>query len=133
MRRFTGRAGLIFGSLILLYSIARTQGLYPISTEQKIINSTLIVEGKVISKKSVWNANHTMIYTSSKVEVYKVFKGSLQENVIEVITIGGAVGGHLIQATHLLELNKNDVGVFFCRPNRIKNAPPRIFHGPRSL
>ena len=126
MRRFTGRAGLIFGSLILFYSIARTQGLYPVSTEQKIVNSTLIVEGKVISKKSVWNANHTMIYTASKVEVYKVFKGSLQENLIEVITIGGAVGGHLIQATHLLELNKNDVGVFFCRPNRIKNAPPEF-------
>lgn len=124
MRSFTGHAGLVFGCLILCFSTARTQGLYPVSTEQKIINSTLIVEGKVISKKSGWNSTHTMIFTTSQVEVYKVFKGTLQKNIIEVITIGGVVDGHLIQATHLLELHKNDVGIFFCRPNTIKSAPP---------
>jgi hypothetical protein len=126
MRRFTGRAGLIFGCLILVFSIARTQGLYPVSTEQKILKSTLIVEGKVISRKSAWNTKHTMIYTASEVEVYKVFKGSLQKNTIEIITVGGAVGGDFIQASHLLELNKNEVGVFFCRPNRDRNAPPEF-------
>jgi hypothetical protein len=123
MRRFTVRAGLIFGCLVLFYSVARTQGLYPVSTEQKIINSTLIVEGKVISKRSEWNTNHTMIYTASEIEVYKVFKGSIQKNTVEIITVGGAVGGNVIQATHLLELNKNEVGVFFCRPSKIRNAP----------
>jgi hypothetical protein len=123
MRRFTGLAGLIFGCLILCFSNAHTQGLYPISTEQKIIHSTLIVEGKVISKKSDWNNTHTMIFTTSQVDVYKVFKGTLQKNTIQIITIGGAVDGHMIQASHLLELNKNDVGVFFCRPNTIKDAP----------
>jgi hypothetical protein len=120
---FTGRAGLILGCLILFSSLARTQGLYPVSTEQKIVNSTLVVEGKVVSKRSAWNDNHTMIYTASQVEVYKVFKGTLQTNTVEIITVGGAVDGHLIQATHLLELNKNDIGVFFCRPNRIRNVP----------
>src|SRR5690348_13005892 len=123
MRRFTGQAGLIFGCLMLLFSVARSQGLYPVSTEQKIINSTLIVEGKVIGKRSAWNSTHTMIYTSSEVEIYKVFKGSLQKNIVEIITIGGAVDGSYIQATHLLDLNKNEVGVFFCRPSRIKNTP----------
>jgi hypothetical protein len=123
MRLFTGQAGLIFGCLIFCFSAARSQGLYPVSTEQKIINSTLIVEGKVISKRSAWNNNRSMIYTASVVEVYKIFKGSLQQNTVEIITVGGAVDGHLIQATHLLELNKNDVGVFFCRPAKIKNAP----------
>ena len=123
MRGFTGRAGLILGFLILLFSIARTQGLYPVSTDKKIVNSSLIVEGKVISKRSAWNSNHTMIYTTSQVEVYKVFKGSLQKNTIEIVTVGGAVDGHLIQATHLLELSKNDVGVFFCRPSTMKNTP----------
>ena len=123
MRRFTGHAGLIFSCLFICFLTARSQGLYPVSTDQKIINSTLIVEGKVISKKSDWNSAHTMIFTTSQVEVYKVFKGTLQKNIIEIITIGGAVDGHLIHATHLLELKKNDVGIFFCRPNRIQNAP----------
>jgi hypothetical protein len=123
MRRFTGHAGLIFSCLFICFLTARSQGLYPVSTDQKIINSTLIVEGKVISKKSDWNSAHTMIFTTSQVEVYKVFKGTLQKNIIEIITIGGAVDGHLIHATHLLELKKNDVGIFFCRANRIQNAP----------
>lgn len=64
-----------------------------------------------------------MIYTASEVEVYKVFKGSLEKNAVEIITIGGAVDGTYIQATHLLDLNKNEVGVFFCRPGRIRNTP----------
>jgi hypothetical protein len=123
MRSYTGVAGFILGCLILCFYVARPQGLYPVSTEQKIIHSSLIVEGKVIAKKSEWNANHTMIYTTNSVEVYKVFKGTLQKNVIDIITIGGAVDGHAIQASHLLELNKNDVGVFFCRPQTAKNAP----------
>src|SRR5688572_18332781 len=126
MRSFTGYAGFIFGCLILCFSVARTQGLYPVSTEQKIINSTLIVEGKVLSKKSAWNSGHTMIYTTSTVEVYKVFKGTLQSNTVDIITIGGVVDGHLIQATHLLELNKNDLGVFFLRPNKSQNVPTDV-------
>lgn len=126
MRSFTGQAGFIFGCLILCFSFARSQGLYPVSTEQKIINSTLIVEGKVISRKSAWNNSHTMIYTTSQVEVYKVFKGTLQKKTVDIITIGGAVDGYLIQATHLLELNKNDVGIFFLRPDKTQNAPADI-------
>ena len=123
MRSFTGQAGFIFGCLMLCFSFARTQGLYPVSTDQKIVHSTLIIEGKVISKKSAWNSSHTMIYTTSQVEVYKVFKGTLQKNTVDIITIGGAVDGHLIQATHLLELNTNDVGIFFCRPVKSKQVP----------
>lgn len=123
MRSYTGLAGLILVCLCICVNTVRSQGLYPITTEQKIIHSSLIIEGRVIGKKSAWNPNHTMIYTTNQVEVYKVFKGSLQKNIVEIITVGGAVDGHLIQASHLLELNTNEVGVFFCRTQTMKNAP----------
>lgn len=123
MRSYIGFTGFILACLTICFHTARSQGLYPVTTEQKIINSSLIVEGKVISKTSAWNPNHTMIYTTNQVEVYKVFKGSLQKNIVEVITIGGAVEGRVIQASHLLELKKNDIGVFFCRPQTMKNVP----------
>lgn len=126
MRSYSGIAGLIFSCCLLAFLTGHTQGLYPVSTEQKIANSTLIVEGKVVGKKSQWNSSHSMIFTTNTVEVYKVFKGSLQKNTIEIITVGGAVDGYAIQASHLLELNKNELGVFFCRPNR-KTAAPATF------
>ncbi|MBL7698066.1 MAG: T9SS type A sorting domain-containing protein [Chitinophagaceae bacterium] len=124
MRSYTGLAGFILACLTIYCNIARAQGLYPISTDQKIVKSSLIIEGKVISKKSAWNAKHTMIYTTNEVEVYKVFKGSVQKNTVEIITVGGAVDGYAIQASHMLELSKNDIGVFFCRPHTAKSAPP---------
>ncbi|HUQ66254.1 MAG TPA: hypothetical protein VM101_08870, partial [Flavitalea sp.] len=123
MRGVIAHAVLTIGYLIFCFISAHSQGLYPITTEQKIIKSTLIIEGKVLAKKSAWNSSHTMIYTSSQVEVYKVFKGTLQAKTIDIITVGGAVDRHVIQASHLLELNRNDVGVFFCRPNTDKNIP----------
>lgn len=106
-------SGIFLLCLFLAAAICRAQGLYPVSGDEKVRNASLIVEGKVISRSSFWNPSHTMIYTSNEVEVYKIFKGSLQKNTVNVVTIGGAVGNHVIQATHLLELNKDDIGMFF--------------------
>ncbi len=123
MRSYTGFPGLFLVCLSFCFSTVRSQGLYPVTTEQKIIHSSLIIEGKVIGKTSAWNPNHTMIYTTNQVEVYKVFKGALQKNIVDIITVGGAVDGHVIQASHLLELKKNEVGVFFLRQQTMRNAP----------
>lgn len=124
MRSSTGIAGLFTGLLILCVSLGYGQGLYPISTEDKINRSSLIVEGKVISQKASWNSARTMIFTTSQVEVYKVFKGSLQKNIVEVVTFGGAVDGYFIQASHLLELHKNEVGIFFLNRHKVPGVTP---------
>ncbi|HEU4633550.1 MAG TPA: T9SS type A sorting domain-containing protein [Flavisolibacter sp.] len=101
------------------------QNLYRISLDEKVQRSSLIVEGKVISQKSFWNPQHTMIFTSSKVEVSKIFKGSLRESTIEVVTQGGSVGSVSIEASDLLELSKDQAGVFFCLPNAINLRSPQ--------
>ena len=100
---------------ILASTLARSQALYEVSSDEKISNSGLIVEGKVIGKKSYWNPRHTMIFTANEVEVYKVFKGSLQEKTIEVVTSGGFVDNYAIIASDLLQLDNNDIGIFYCQ------------------
>ena len=115
MRFSTRLAVMISGLLILSTAIVRSQGIYPVSTDEKVRGSSLIVEGRVISQNSYWNEKRTMIYTTSKVEVYKVFKGSSEKSIIDVVTTGGAVDGYYIHASHLLELHKDELGIFFLK------------------
>ncbi|MEO8584169.1 MAG: T9SS type A sorting domain-containing protein [Flavitalea sp.] len=111
IQRFT-----LLGALILHFTFGYSQGgLYEVSTNEKISNSTLIIEGKVVAQKGIWNAQHNMILTSNVVEVYKIFKGALQKNTINIITIGGNIGSEMIVASHQLALTKNAIGVFYCR------------------
>src|SRR5687767_4699091 len=91
--------------------------LYKVENTEKEQNATLIVEGKVVEQTSFWNPQHTMIFTSNKITVYKRFKGELTSANIEVMTIGGSVGDESIHASDMLELSNGEIGVFFCFPN----------------
>ncbi len=118
-----------FFSTILFFFLVNSnqvfsQALYPISTSEKVINSSLIFEGKVVNQRSFWNPGHTMIFTANTVEVYKTFKGVLLSGTVEVMTTGGNVGLESIDASDLLTLEKDNIGVFFCYPNSIKLLSP---------
>ncbi len=108
----------------LISSIAFNQGLYKVSLDKKVSQSSLIVEGKVISQRSFWNDAKKMIYTSNTIEVYKVFKGTADNPMIEVLTVGGQVGNQIIKASHQLSLRKNDIGIFLCFPNSVNLKSP---------
>ncbi|TBN03301.1 T9SS type A sorting domain-containing protein [Hyunsoonleella flava] len=88
----------------------------PLQTQ--IEKSDLVVEGKVIAKRSVWDDAHKLIYTINTIEVYKVFKGSAVRTV-EVITVGGTVGLKALVAHPSLKLRKGDIGVFVLNNNNI--------------
>ncbi len=98
--------------------------LYEVKMEEKLANSNLVIEGKVLSQHSFWNEKHSMIYTTNKVEVYKIFKGTVSSSSIEIMTQGGNVNGEAISASDLLELSTGYVGVFFCFPNSINLRSP---------
>ena len=89
------------------------------SLKNQIDNSSLVVEGRVVSKKSFWDADSKRIYTSNTVEVYKIFKGEFIET-IEVITRGGTVGLSAEVVTPSLKLNSNDTGIFMLYNNNVK-------------
>ena len=94
--------------LVLSKSISAQLMLKEVSLSKQIEKSTLVLEGKVISKKSFWDANHEKIYTVNTVEVYKVFKGESLPT-IEIITLGGVVGMDAQIVYPSLKLNKNDI------------------------
>ena len=98
--------------------------LYQVSLDEKVSQSNLIVEGRVISKTSFWNSAHTMIFTNNTIKVYKVFKGTLAATKIEVMTLGGNVGPDFVDVSEVLSLRQSQVGLFFCNPNSIALKSP---------
>jgi len=98
--------------------------LYRVDNEEKAVHSTLIIEGKVVERTSFWNTAHTMIFTSNKVKVYKIFKGETSNDYIEIVTQGGSVGTESVYASDLLELVNGQEGIFFCFPNPINLKSP---------
>ena len=90
--------------------------MYPVLLSQRVPQSSLIIEGKVINQQSFWNNTHDKILTSNLIEVYKTFKNS-SAAYIEIVTEGGIVGNdkHVFEPT--LELEVGDVGVFTLNQN----------------
>lgn len=104
--------------LVLLPStpLLSQEVIFEIPIHKQIDLASQIVEGKVISKESFWDDNHHNIYTAHTVEVYKVFKGQVQ-NTIEIITKGGVVELTAEIVSHSLNLKKGDFGTFMLRNN----------------
>src|SRR5688572_6609176 len=99
--------------LLLPFTIFSQCMTYPVGIQDRINNSQLIIEGKIISQVSFWNSSQDFIYTSNVIDVYKVFKGTITSNQVEIITEGGIVGNELIKAEPALEFKPDDIGVFF--------------------
>lgn len=83
--------------------------------------STLAVEGRVETQRSFWNDKHTAIYTATTVTVYKVFKGQLVGDKVEIVTPGGTVGDQWEEHHDdpaVLRLSTGIVGLFLGVPTR---------------
>ena len=107
----------------LLFFNTKAQ-LYKIAIEKKIDKASLIVEGRVIDQHAFWNAGHTMIYTANTVQVYKLFKGKIISKQIEILTQGGSVDNRCVIVSDLLQLRKNETGMFFLYENAMKMHSP---------
>ncbi len=111
---------------LFLFSISTfSQEMREVNFNTRINQSQLIVEGKVISKRSFWDDNYHNIYTASKIEVYKVFKGFVSTSFIEVISPGGIVGTQKEVVHPSLELDHDDIGIFMLTTNTVQtpNSP----------
>jgi len=109
---------LIIGLVLSSFQDASSQCMsYQVPFPQRVNMATTVIEGKVISQTSFWNASNDFIYTSNIVEVYKVFKGGITSGQVEIITEGGVVGNLMIKEEPSLQLNIADVGIFMVRPS----------------
>ncbi|MCF7559808.1 T9SS type A sorting domain-containing protein [Sabulilitoribacter multivorans] len=111
MKRKLSLLFLILFSILISKTSNAQEMLIELPLSQQIEKSSLVIEGKVISKRSFWNTSDGLIYTANTVEVYKVFKGNPLAT-IEVITLGGTVGLKALIAHPSLKLQKGDIGVF---------------------
>jgi hypothetical protein len=78
----------------------------------RVSNSSLIIKGQVMAKKSFWNEAKNYIHTSNLVKVQSVLKGSLALQFIEVITEGGEVDDKIQVVEPSLQLIPGQEGVF---------------------
>lgn len=117
---------LLLGSAALSFAgtKANAQGFYRVSDVEKVASSPIVVEGVVTKQQPFWNKAHTFIFTSNTVHVYKVFKGSVTTQDVEIVTQGGEIDGYSVSATDLLSLKQNEVGLFCCHPNVGKIQSP---------
>jgi len=100
----------IYFFLLLLCAFVNAQAncsLYPVSLSNRVSNSSIIIEGRVISKQSFWNTNNNNIFTSNLISVTQVLKGVVLSSFVEIITEGGIVGTskQVVDPTLELELN----------------------------
>ncbi len=107
-------------SLVFLLSSLVLQGysqcsVFEIPFAERVNSSSIIIEGRVKAISSYWNKDKTMIYSSNKIEIFKILKGHLSETEINIITKGGIVGQQMIKATNLLTLKANEVGIFMLK------------------
>jgi|GEM_PF-1412296 len=103
--------------------------LLPVSLTQRVNNSTLIAEGKVIAQSSYQEPNNGNIYTSNLIQVYRTFKGQLQGEQIEILTEGGTVGRLKQVHSSTLSLSIGETGVFFCMSPRAGISGKRALNG----
>ncbi|MBI2270064.1 MAG: T9SS type A sorting domain-containing protein [Bacteroidetes bacterium] len=97
-------------------------GTIEVPLSEKIEASRVIFEGSVVRKSSFWNTEHTNIYTSNIIEVYKVLKGTISGTRVELVTEGGVVGTEMEIVTPGIELNENETGLFFVQPSSVTNS-----------
>jgi hypothetical protein len=111
------------GLLFSLTGLAQQPGLYPVPLDKKIQNSSVIIEGTVLSQTCFWNTERTNIYTSNIVQVHRVLKGNLRSSEVEIITEGGAVGNNMENLSVTLSLAIGQTGLFFCSGHNITGSP----------
>ena len=62
--------------------------MIPVSLPARVRESVHVVEGKVVAQTFYWNAARTLIFTSTTIEVYKIFKGNAGSTIV-IETMGG--------------------------------------------
>lgn len=81
--------------------------------EERLEESFIVVEAKVIGKEAFWGQH--LIYTNNLIEIYKVFKGEINQEYLEIVTTGGEIGDMVIKAYPSLELEIGQTGIFMLK------------------
>jgi PKD repeat protein len=109
------KASLILSFIFIGTYATAQEMMVPVPLTARVNEAMQVVEGKVVAQTAYWNETHTLIFTSTTVEVYKIFKGNASRTII-VETMGGRVGMDVLVVEPELQLQPGDVGVFLLKP-----------------
>ncbi len=103
--------------LISIWSYGQSCGalMIPMSIEDRVNESTKIVEGLITDSQSYWDVNKHHIYTVHTVNVYTDILGK-SASAIKVVTMGGIVGDTMQVISDAAIFNNGDAGIFFLQP-----------------
>jgi hypothetical protein len=107
---------------VFLQKISAQCMLVPVSLDQRLTQSSLVVEGIVQDERSLWDDNHQAIYTIHTVQLTNVFKGNPASATVEILSKGGTVGELNLDVTNQIKTWKGRAGVFTLM---LTNAPVR--------
>lgn len=96
---------------VSLVGFSQDHFLARISFSDQVLAANVIVEGKVIAKKSYWDKGKKNIYTVNTIDVSKSYKGKVAQQ-LHIVTLGGTVGLKAVIARPSLSLDTNEAGVF---------------------
>ena len=78
-------------SIVLAPSRAEATVVVPLTREQLVEWSDVVVRATVVEQRSMWNERHTQIVTHSVLQVREYLKGQGAES-LTLVTLGGVVG-----------------------------------------
>lgn len=107
----------LFALLLVCMAIAApATTVKPLTIEELTDSASLIVEGQATQSWSTWNAQHSLIYTFTRVRVTKTLKGNSAESVV-VKQVGGTANGYTQRVAGVNPMKPGDVSVLFLHPS----------------
>ncbi len=88
----------------------------PMSIDRLAQFATSVVEAHVDQTWSDWDAQHTRIYTYTRVKVSRALKGTPADTVV-VKQLGGSAGGYTQHVSGVQHMRSGERAVLFLRPS----------------
>ena len=104
-------------SLTAGVSLASATTLIPMTVEQLAARSTQVVRARAMQSWSEWNAQRTIIYTYTKFQVVKSFKGT-PEQTVTVKQLGGRVDNTVQKVSGVRHFTGGEENFLFLQPSQ---------------
>jgi hypothetical protein len=101
---------------IVFVATCFSTSIVPRSIEQMTRDSSDVLIGNAGTSRVVWNANHTMIYTLTPVQIERALKGN-RSGTVTVAQMGGTLDGITTKVSGVRHFHAHERSALFLRPS----------------
>ena len=102
--------------LFLFAWAAQATMVKPMSVEDLTSAASAVVEGQATESWTSWNAEHSRIYTYTRVQVSRTLKGSASQTMV-VKQLGGSADGYTQHVSGVRPMQTGEDALLFLRPS----------------